>query len=40
MSQYSAEEKGFHGIIKAVIDVDENKTKLSRFGLKMLRPIQ
>lgn len=30
MTQYSAEEKGFHGMIKAVIDINESKGEIKR----------
>lgn len=38
MSQYSAEEKGFHGIIKAVIDVDENENKIKQIWAENVTP--
>lgn len=38
MTQYSAEEKGFHGNIKAVVDIDENKGKIKSIWAENVAP--
>ena len=34
MKQFSAEEKGFHGTIKAVVEIDEDKGQINKVWAK------
>lgn len=38
MSQYSAEEKGFHSLIKAIVDIDDERGQINQITAENITP--